>query len=63
MTLGAVIFTQVLQQSEIQYLSLSMMLAGMFTGMVWGMVVSVLLYRQYFNWLDSYEKLKTSRIT
>jgi hypothetical protein len=63
MTLGAVIFTQVLQQSEIQYLSLSMMLAGMFTGMVWGMVISVLLYRHYFNWLDAYEKLKTSRIT
>ena len=63
MTLGAVIFTQVLQQSDIQYLSLSMMLAGMFTGMVWGMVVSVLLYKQYFNWLDSCEKLKTSRIT
>jgi hypothetical protein len=63
MTLGSVIFTQVLQQSELQYLSLSMMLAGMFTGMVWGMVVSVLLYRQYFNWLDFCEKLKTSRIT
>jgi hypothetical protein len=63
MTLGAVIFTQVLQQSEIQYLSLSMMLAGMFTGMVWGMVVSVLLYRQYYNWHDLCERLKTSLIT
>lgn len=62
MTLGAVIFTQALQQSDIQYFSLSMMLAGMFTGMVWGMVISVLLYRQYYNWIDSNERLRASRI-
>jgi len=38
------------------------MLAGMFTGMVWGMVLSVFLYRQYFHWRDSNQTLKTSRI-
>jgi hypothetical protein len=63
MTLGAVIFTQVLQQREIQYVSLSMMLAGMFTGMVWGMVISVLLYRQYFNCVDFFYRSKASRLS
>jgi len=52
MTLGAVVFTQLLEQSHVGFLSLSTMLGGMFTGMVWGMVVSVFLYRQYFNLRD-----------
>ena len=29
------------------------MLGSMFAGMVWGMVVSVVLYRSYFRWRDS----------
>ena len=62
MTLGATVFTQLLQQSSISFLSLSLMLAGMFTGMVWGMVLSVFLYRQYFHWRDSHQTLKTSHI-
>jgi hypothetical protein len=61
MTLGAVVFTQVLQQSNVVFLNLSMMLGGMFTGMVWGMVVSVFLYRQYFRWRDYNQSLKLSR--
>jgi hypothetical protein len=61
MTLGAVIFTQLLQQSKLVFLNLSMMLGGMFTGMVWGMVVSVFLYRQYFVWRDHNQSLKLSR--
>jgi len=61
MTLGAVLFTQILQQSNVIFLNLSMMLGGMFTGMVWGMVVSVFLYRQYFRWRDYNQSLKLSR--
>jgi hypothetical protein len=53
MTLGAVFFTQALQNSEVVTLNFSLMLAGMFTGMVWGMVLSVFLYRQYFNWRNN----------
>lgn len=60
MTFGAVIFTQALQSSEVVTLNFSLMLAGMFTGMVWGMVLSVFLYRQYFNWRNSQISEKTA---
>lgn len=52
MTLGAVFFVQVIQQSNDGNLNLGAMLAGMFAGMVWGMVLSVFLYRSYFTWRD-----------
>lgn len=61
MTIGAVAFTQLLQQSEVVYLNLSLMLGGMFTGMVWGMVISVFLYRQYFALRDSLDAYRLSR--
>ena len=60
MTFGAVIFTQALQNSEVVTLNFSLMLAGMFTGMVWGMVLSVFLYRQYFSWRNSQINTKTA---
>ncbi len=50
MTLGAVVFLQVLQSAG--RMTLNTMLGGMFTGMVWGMVLSVFLYRSYFHWQD-----------
>jgi hypothetical protein len=37
------------------------MLGGMFTGMVWGMVISVFLYRQYFALRDSLDAYRLSR--
>lgn len=52
MTLGAVLFVQVIQQTSDGNLNLSAMLSGMFSGMVWGMVLSVFLYRSYFIWRD-----------
>jgi hypothetical protein len=55
MTVGAIVFTQLLQQNDSGYFSLSLMLAGMFSGMVWGMVISVFLYRQYFILRDAIE--------
>ena len=58
MTLGSVIFTQALQSSDVVSLNFSLMLAGMFTGMVWGMVLSVFLYRQYFNWRDRLQAIQ-----
>ena len=61
MTVGAVAFTQLLQQSDMIYLSLSLMLGGMFTGMVWGMVLSVFLYRQYFALRDALDAYRLSR--
>jgi hypothetical protein len=61
MTLGAVIFTQALQQSNVVALNLSMMLGGMFTGMVWGMVISVFLYRQYFTLRDHIDSIKLAK--
>ena len=61
MTVGAVAFTQFLQQSDVMSLSLSLMLGGMFTGMVWGMVVSVFLYRQYFSLRDALDTYRLSR--
>lgn len=52
MTLGAILFVQVIQQTNNGNLNLSAMLSGMFSGMVWGMVFSVFLYRSYFIWRD-----------
>lgn len=52
MTLGAVFFVQVIQQTNNGNLNLGAMLAGMFAGMVWGMVLSVYIYRSYFTWRD-----------
>jgi len=63
MTFGAIIFTQALQNSEVVTLNFSLMLAGMFTGMVWGMVLSVFLYRQYFNWRNSQTNSKIASST
>lgn len=34
-------------------MGVSGMLGSMFAGMVWGMVVSVMLYRSYFHWHDA----------
>ena len=61
MTVGAVVFIQLLQQSDISYFSLSLMLGGMFCGMVWGMVISVFLYRQYFALRDALDANRWSR--
>jgi high-affinity Fe2+/Pb2+ permease len=52
MTIGAVFFVQIFQQTSASNLSLGAMLAGMFVGMAWGMVLSVFLYRTYFRWRD-----------
>jgi len=57
MTIGAVFFVQIFQQSSASNLSLGAMLAGMFVGMVWGMVLSVFLYRSYFRWRDQRNNL------
>jgi len=61
MTVGAVAFTQFLQQNDVMTLSLSLMLGGMFAGMVWGMVISVFLYRQYFALRDAMDAYRLSR--
>ncbi len=46
MTAGATLFAQSL--TAVNGISLSRMLAGMFAGMVWGMVISVSAYRLFF---------------
>ncbi|MGB8600275.1 MAG: hypothetical protein WCE88_12415, partial [Burkholderiales bacterium] len=46
MTLGAIVFVERLNSAG--DMSLNKMLGGMFTGMVWGMVISVSLYRAFF---------------
>lgn len=56
MTLGAVLFVQALQQTNDGNLNLGAMLAGMFSGMVWGMALSVFLYRGYFSLRDRMNK-------
>lgn len=61
MTLGAVIFTQLIQ-SQSAGMSLTAMLGGMFTGMAWGMVLSVFLYRQYFNVRDALDTSKLAKV-
>jgi hypothetical protein len=61
MTLGAVLFVQVIQQSNDGNMNLSAMLSGMFSGMVWGMVLSVFLYRSYFVWRDRQSNRENQR--
>jgi hypothetical protein len=61
MTLGAVFFVQVIQQSNDGNLNLGAMLAGMFAGMVWGMVLSVFLYRSYFSLRDWQQQNKNRK--
>jgi hypothetical protein len=46
MTFGSTVFVQSI--GSINGMSVDKMLGGMFTGMVWGMVVSVGLYRSFF---------------
>ena len=46
MTFGSTLFVQSI--NSINGMSVDKMLGGMFTGMVWGMVVSVGLYRSFF---------------
>jgi hypothetical protein len=46
MTLGSTIFVQSIR--SMNGISIDKMLGGMFTGMVWGMVVSVGLYRLFY---------------
>lgn len=54
MTLGSTMFVQSIR--TINGISVDKMLGGMFTGMVWGMVVSVGLYRMFFITLDRVER-------
>ncbi len=56
MTAGATMFAQ--SVTALEGVSLSRMLAGMFAGMVWGMVVSVSAYRLFFIARD---RLATAR--
>lgn len=53
MTLGATVFVQSIR--SVNGLALDRMLGGMFTGMVWGMALSVGAYRLFFitrDWLE-----------
>ena len=53
MTLGATVFVQSIR--SVNGLALDRMLGGMFTGMVWGMAISVGAYRLFFitrDWLE-----------
>ena len=58
MTLGSTLFVQSIR--SINGISIDKMLGGMFTGMVWGMVVSVGLDRLFFITLDRL-RLKQAR--
>jgi hypothetical protein len=53
MTLGSTLFVQSIR--SMNGISVDKMLGGMFTGMVWGMVVSVALYRLFFAVRDRAE--------
>ena len=53
MTAGATLFAQSL--TSLEDVNLSRMLAGMFAGMVWGMVISVSAYRLFFIVRDRFE--------
>jgi hypothetical protein len=53
MTLGSTIFVQYIR--SMNGISVDKMLGGMFTGMVWGMVVSVGLYRLFFITRDRFK--------
>lgn len=54
MTLGSTLFVQSIR--SMNGISVDKMLGGMFTGMVWGMVVSVGLYRLFFVIRDRLDK-------
>ena len=54
MTLGSTLFVQSIR--SLNGMSVDKMLGGMFTGMVWGMVVSVGLYRLFFITLDRLQR-------
>jgi len=54
MTLGSTMFVQSIR--SMNGISVDKMLGGMFTGMVWGMVVSVGLYRMFFVIQDRRER-------
>jgi hypothetical protein len=56
MTLGAIFFVERL--TSIGDMALNKMLGGMFTGMVWGMVISVSLYRAFFMVKDKLQEQK-----
>jgi hypothetical protein len=57
MTLGSTMFVQSIR--TINGISVDKMLGGMFTGMVWGMVVSVGLYRMFFILRDRREESRS----
>lgn len=54
MTLGSTLFVQSI--NSVNGMSVDKMLGGMFAGMVWGMVVSVGLYRAFFIAKDRFER-------
>jgi hypothetical protein len=56
MTMGAIFFVERL--SSTGDMALNKMLGGMFTGMVWGMVISVSLYRAFFMVKDKLQEQK-----
>ena len=60
MTLGAPLFVQSVR--SLNGLALDRMLGGMFTGMAWGMVFSVGLYRLFFILRDRVLR-HTTRLT
>ena len=50
MTVGGMFFVQAIR--SVDGLNLGRMVGGMMTSMVWGMVISVALYRLYFTVRD-----------
>lgn len=56
MTLGATVFVQSIRSLNV--LALDRMLGGMFTGMVWGMAISVGAYRLFFILRDKIDERK-----
>jgi hypothetical protein len=61
MTIGGTLFVQALSVSN--GMSLARMVGGMMTGMVWGMVISVAIYRLYFILHDYFRMRKRLIIT
>lgn len=60
MTVGGTFFVQAIRSAN--ELNLERMVGGMLTGMVWGMVISVALYRLYFA-LHDYLRMRKRVIT
>lgn len=60
MTVGGTFFVQAIR--SVDGLNLERMVGGMMTGMVWGMVISVALYRLYFA-LRDYLRMRKRIIT